>query len=294
MDRNLRNNCGVRRPLPPRAFSLVELIVVIAIVTILLAVLLPALSGARREGHRTKCAANLKSMGQAAMTYATTDARDMIVPQHPSAPYYENEGYWDYGGASGRPGGEWAESDDPWHNFGASTRPLNKEIYPYIVGSSDDFSVFNCPSDQGWVDAPALIGGSPELMSGITVFAETGTSYVANVIRTNTEWDKWYSFGPYMRPSNRIPSTSETILFADSVSWQALSNSVPHSPLGEPQLIEGWHGRPGRFEGVMCDGSGRTLRMRPDEFHATNPADELMVRGDNFRFDCRPEPLIEE
>jgi hypothetical protein len=269
--------------------------VVIAIVTILLSLLLPAMAAARREGHRTKCAANLKSLGQAAVAYSTSDARDMIVPQHPSAPYYENEGYWDYGGASGRPGGDWAESEDPWDNYGASTRPLNKEIFNYsVITSSDDFSVFRCPGDMGWVDAPALVGGSPELMTGITVFEETGTSYVANVIRTSSDPETWYSFGPYMRPSNRIPSTSETILFADSISWQALSNSVPHSPVGQPQLIEGWHGKLGRFEGVMCDGSGRTLRMRPEEFDEPPQSDQLMVRGSNYRFDCRPEPLIEE
>lgn len=278
-----------------RAFTLVELLVVIAIIAILVSILLPAMSAARREGNRTRCAANLKSLGQAGVSYATSDSRDMIVPQHPSAPYYENEGYWDYGGASGRPGGEWAESDDPWHNFAASTRPLNKEIFSYAeMHSAEDYGVFRCPTDEGWVDAPALVGGSPELMTGISVFEETGTSYVANVIRTSSDWEKWFSFGPYMRPTSRIPSTSETILFADSVSWQALSNSVPHSPVNQPQLVEGWHGKLGRFEGVMCDGSGRTLKMRPDEFDVPPPSDELMVRGSNFRFDCRPEPLIEE
>ncbi|MBI5762801.1 MAG: prepilin-type N-terminal cleavage/methylation domain-containing protein [Planctomycetes bacterium] len=57
----------------PRArsgFTLIELLIVISIISLLIAILLPALSAARESGLETKCRANLKAFGQGVMTYA--------------------------------------------------------------------------------------------------------------------------------------------------------------------------------------------------------------------------------
>ncbi len=64
----------VRRSAKPslRGFTLIELLVVIAIISLLLSILLPALSGARRSGRAVKCEAHLRTLGQAMHVYAHT------------------------------------------------------------------------------------------------------------------------------------------------------------------------------------------------------------------------------
>jgi prepilin-type processing-associated H-X9-DG protein len=52
------------------AFSLVELLVVIGIITILIGLLLPTMSRARESARRTKCLANLRTLAQSMVMYA--------------------------------------------------------------------------------------------------------------------------------------------------------------------------------------------------------------------------------
>jgi prepilin-type N-terminal cleavage/methylation domain-containing protein len=56
-------------PRKRRAFTLVELLVVVGIITILIAILLPLLSNARQRADATKCASNIRQVVAAMAAY---------------------------------------------------------------------------------------------------------------------------------------------------------------------------------------------------------------------------------
>src|SRR5262245_4122423 len=65
------------RPPPAPGFTLIELLIVIAIIAILVAILLPALSGARRVARIGICESNMRQIGTGIANY-TTDAKSYL------------------------------------------------------------------------------------------------------------------------------------------------------------------------------------------------------------------------
>lgn len=62
-----------------KIFTLIELLIVIAIIAILTALLLPALTQARNKGRAIVCTGNMKQIALAAVSYAS-DSDDIILP----------------------------------------------------------------------------------------------------------------------------------------------------------------------------------------------------------------------
>jgi prepilin-type N-terminal cleavage/methylation domain-containing protein/prepilin-type processing-associated H-X9-DG protein len=73
-----------------RAFTLVELLVVIGIISILISILLPALNNAREQSRKTKCAAGLHNIGIAMNVYANENKRKLPAHAGPG-----NNWLWD-------------------------------------------------------------------------------------------------------------------------------------------------------------------------------------------------------
>jgi len=119
------------RPACRHGFTLIELLVTVAILAMLLAIMLPALGGAKESAVRARCMAHLRQCGMALINYATEHANGLPPAVHDPA-------------------------------FAASTFKLdysgsNWDLRAYVDDYVTDFQAWKCPAlgDVATIDSDA-------------------------------------------------------------------------------------------------------------------------------------------
>ncbi len=130
-----------------RAFTLVELLVVITIIGILIALLLPAVQSAREAARRTQCANNLKQLGLALHNYAT--ALGALPPAAITVSKYDIQGE----AASGAHGTSWMLQILPYLEQSAihDRWDFTKNVLGNMAVAKRDIAAFYCPSRRSEV-----------------------------------------------------------------------------------------------------------------------------------------------
>ncbi|HYO10236.1 MAG TPA: type II secretion system protein, partial [Tepidisphaeraceae bacterium] len=161
----------LRRPIAParRAFTLVELLVVIGIIAVLISVLLPVLGSARKSADKTKCLAALKQLGDAYKMYQGENRGAWPVAAH----YYNEKGterdkrYHDFiakyimgNQTVTKPGGQKVTSNEMNTNGTCSNTTLNTGGSTYATHGE-----FGTDTDPIWIgtlrDRNSILWGCP-------------------------------------------------------------------------------------------------------------------------------------
>ena len=237
------------------AFTLIELLVVVAIIALLVALLLPALSGARAQAKKTKCQANLRSIGHAVQFYLN-DNRDT----YPDAQFYGCLGYMGRSRWHGPLGSQIPESQRPMNRYFA-VEDNTIDDKPQVERKRND--LFECPADAGDAYAYFNLYGK--------FFVEHGTSYT--YCSDSREIDP--SVGPPLVPTfgvlscrglraAQIKHTPKKIVFQEPV----------FNPMLDPQDARAqWHFH-GRAHGNLLFGDGHVTFNFPQIFDPYAPPDE--------------------
>ncbi|MCZ6542265.1 MAG: type II secretion system protein [Planctomycetota bacterium] len=193
--------------------TMVEILVVIAVLAVLMGLLLPTLSRVREHSGETTCASNLRQLEAATLAYraAWKDHLPQVAALSPFSGEDEIIGAL-FGGKRG-------ELDFFGINeIGADERPLNTYLSPDAWRSDDDgdeyidehVPAFLCPLDRGQPAQPSAF-----LEEVSTMYDYIGTSYTLNDHALDSEdcWtlipDRTPSCDATGRPGGKMPSVED-------------------------------------------------------------------------------------
>lgn len=181
------------------AFSMVELIVVMGIVTVLLSLLLPALQHARALSNVTACANNMRQIGLALRMYLNENSD--ITFWRGADINTDGMDWYAYGGR------ETGNANQSLNNyFNTPPRPLNHYL-------ANHFPIFHCPCDT---TAPWTYDTTFSSYPADNQFDWVGTSYNFNAngypLRDPPRQDQGLDGVPFVS----IHDTSDTIVFYEA------------------------------------------------------------------------------
>jgi prepilin-type N-terminal cleavage/methylation domain-containing protein/prepilin-type processing-associated H-X9-DG protein len=250
-------------------FTLVETLVVIAIIGLLTALLFPAVQAAREAARKKQCANNLKQIGVAMHVYLA--AFETLPPGYISKvlPDYDDGG----------PGWSWGAMLLPYLEQAELERQIDYDL-PVAGDAAADLRrmsvpIFVCPSDS---ELTALID-IPEKHSDRVLCQMASASYVANAgtVRTTCKicrdhFDGVFGRNRAIQPKDLQDGFSKTLAVGErAFKWSspALWGVVPNSKLLDRQ-------QPGKYAAGPAYVLGTTFKegfnieeipLDPDEEH---------------------------